>query len=261
VIVVVGGGFAGMKVVKSLERKGKEVTLIDNSPVFEFTPSILKAAVDPEMLKNIQVYHKSHLKCRFIQGKVSDVKKDKVLVNGKKVVFENLVIATGGIPRHLGFEAEAVYKGEDVKKTHQKITKAKDILIVGGGYVGVELAAEIIETFPKKKVVLVHPHSNLMNRQPGKTGKLARNFLEKKGVKIILGRRIKKQEGNYYFTDDGRKIKSDLVFNCTGTVPNSEAFKDFLEVDKSGRVIVDEFLIAKGFKNIYAIGDVNNIPE
>ena len=60
-LIIIGGGFAGAKIAKTLENKF-DVTLIDSKDYFEFTPSILRAIIDTKHLKKIQILHKDYLK-------------------------------------------------------------------------------------------------------------------------------------------------------------------------------------------------------
>ncbi|MBR9680899.1 MAG: FAD-dependent oxidoreductase, partial [Candidatus Altiarchaeota archaeon] len=249
VIVVIGGGFGGLSVVKGLEKK-MQVTLIDKKSYFEFTPGILRAIVNPDILEKMRVSHKSHLQARFIQGNVSEVKKDHVVVNGKSVYFDTLVIATGARPRRIDAKAEITGDGTSIKNHHKNFVESKDVLIIGGGYVGVELAGEIVESFPDKRVTIVHSRSKLMHLQNLSASKYAERFLQKRGVKIILNKKIVRQEENIYFTEDGRRVKADSTFNCAGTIPNSEIFKNVFELGPKGHLVVNSSLHPRGFDNI-----------
>ena len=73
-VVIIGGGFAGTEVAKQLEGL-LSVTLIDTKDYFEFTPSVLRAVVEPKKLKTIQVPHSSflHKDITLLQGEVTKV--------------------------------------------------------------------------------------------------------------------------------------------------------------------------------------------
>src|SRR3989344_5415849 len=94
-LVVIGGGFAGSCVAKSLEKKF-DVTLVDTKEYFEFTPGILRTIVQPEHIKKIEVIHTHYLsRTRVIVGQVSEVSKEFIKVNNKKIQFDYLVICSG----------------------------------------------------------------------------------------------------------------------------------------------------------------------
>lgn len=122
------------------------------------------------------------------------------------------------------------------------------ILIIGGGLVGVEMAAEIICSFPGKEVVLVHSQSTLISRFPKKAIRYVENFLKERGVTIICNERVIGHKNQVLFlsflssylvliivlkifaTDVGTEITAEVAFLCTGIQPNSgflrENFQD-----------------------------------
>ena len=143
-IIVIGGGFAGSYIAKKLEKKF-EVILIDAKEYFEFTPGILRTLVEPEHAKKIQILHKDYLKnCRIILGKVKDIRGNFVLANKEKIFFDYLAICAGS-----GYNApfkEGVViatRAKTLQNHSASLERAKNILIIGGGLVGVELAGEI----------------------------------------------------------------------------------------------------------------------
>ena len=165
-IVIIGGGFVGSYCAKVLENDF-DTTLIDTNDYFEFTPSVLRVIVEPKNLKNIHVMHKDYLsKTKIIVGIVKEVNKKYVVVNGKKINFDYLIICSGS-RYEIPIKEQNVLiptRIETLKKSSNKLKKAKNIVIIGGGIVGVELAAEIIEKFPKKKVTIIEYQKSLIYR-------------------------------------------------------------------------------------------------
>lgn len=149
---------------------------------------------------------------------------------------------------------------------NEKIKAAHSILIVGGGPTGVELAAEIAVDFPEKKVTLVHDGSRLLEFIGPKAADKTLNWLRSKNVEVKLEQSVDQQrssEGSKtYKTSAGETIKADCHFLCTGK-PLASAwleetiFKDNL--DSFGRIKVDDNLRVKGWKNVFAIGDIADI--
>ena len=88
-----------------------------------------------------------------------------------------------------------------------------------------ELAAEIIEKYPEKKVAIAHGNDELIERNPKKAREYAKKFLEKRKVKIIFNEFVANHKKNVYTTNKGTKIKADLAFLCTGIIPNFEFMK------------------------------------
>lgn len=226
-VVIIGGGFAGATVARELE-DDFETVLVDNKNYFEFTPSVLRVLVEPKRAKKIQVLHQHYLhSTKIVMGEVKAVKEKYVLLDKGKIEFDYLVIASGSryeLPIKGGDLIKAT-RAENLRSFNKKILDAKRILLVGGGIVGVELAAEIATHLKNKEIILLHSRERLMDRFPEKVSKIADRFLRKKGVMILTKERFVKKIGKNYVTESGRKISADLAFLCTGIKPNS----DFLE--------------------------------
>lgn len=268
-VVVIGGGFAGSKIAKSLE-EDFNVTLVDTKDYFEFTPSILSAITEPECLDRIQIMHEHYLKkAQFILGRVEKFSKKEVVIGKEKISYDYLVISSGSkysFP-FKDHDALTAHRADKLRAHYSQLESSKTVLIIGGGLSGVELAGEIVEKYPNKKVTIVHAMDRLMERQPKKASNYVENFLKKKGVKIIFNELVeygkKKGRGDIYVTNKKNKIQADISFLCVGITPNSDfAKKSFPKlVSKRGYVAVNKFLQLKGHKNIFVGGDVVDIKE
>ncbi len=269
-VVVIGGGFAGALAAKKLQNRFN-VTLIDMKNYFEFTPGILRTIVEPEHAKKIEVIHKDYLgKAEIIVGEVTEVSGKSVTVKtktGKKknVGFNYLLISSGSGYNPPIKEKNLVLSSRKdmLQKSYDKVCKAKNILIIGGGIVGTEFAAEIATHYKNKNLTIVHSGSKLMERQNEKARKYAEDFLKKRGVKIIFNEEVIKKIGKNYITDKGTKIRTDLAFLCTGIQPNFEFMKKKFSgiLNEKNYIKVNSFLQLQDHKNIFAAGDITAIPE
>ena len=134
-------------------------------------------------------------------------------------------------------------------------------MIVGGGPVGIELAAEIATKYPDKNLILLHSKSLFLKRLNSKCHEYSYRFLSKRNASFILNERLVKYN-KVFVTDKNRKIRADIAFLCTGITPNSEFLKrGDIKLDKKNYVIVNNFLQAKGHSNIFAAGDIASIQE
>jgi apoptosis-inducing factor 2 len=263
-VVVIGGGFAGSLIAKKLEKKFG-VTLIDTKNYFEFTPSVLRSIVEPEHFEKIQILHSEYLKkSRIIIGEVTEVNKKFIRVNGKKIDFDYLAICSGS-RYEMPFKEQDIIvatRAEHLRKYFRRLKDAKKVVIVGGGLAGVELAGEILGKYPDKKLVIVHVGRKLMERNSPEASAYSELYLKKKGAEILFGTRIAEVKKDFCVTDNGEKIKRDLVFICTGIKPNFELLKSFDNVlNEKNQVKVNEFLQVNGFENIFAAGDLTNVAE
>lgn len=243
-IVIIGGGFAGSYCAKNLE-KDFDVTLIDTKNFFEFTPSVLRVLVEPEHLKEIQILHKDYLRnTKFVHGNVDKISNESVFVANKKYDYNYLII-TSGSSYTSPFKKENVIhpnRGIELKNYAKELEKSKKILIVGGGLVGVELAGEIVDKYPEKRIELIQKNERLIPRNNCKSSLKIEKYLENK-VRLRFGEIFKKSQENDY----------DIIFFCTGIKPNSHFIKAGFETDN--------FLRFNGKENIFVGGDVSGIKE
>ena len=264
-IIIIGGGFAGSFLAKKLE-KHYNVTLIDTKNYFEFTPGILRTIINPEHLKNIQVLHKDYLKkSAVIKGSVKSISKNSVSVNSRKIPFDYLAICSGSKYISPIKEQNIIIasRASQLKKYYENLKNSKNILIVGGGLVGVELASEIICKYKDKKITLIHSKTRLMKRTPFKASRYAENFLKKRNVDIIYNERVIENNKNIFTTDKKTVISPDLVFWCTGIKTNFEfLLKDFRNcLNEKNHVKVNNYLQVNNCNNIFAAGDITDIKE
>ena len=266
-VVIIGRGFAGTESAKILQNNFK-VTLIDTKPYFEYTPGILRSIVDLKHIKSVQKLHSHYLKkADVVIDKVTEVAKGYVKLRDKekKIPFDYLIIASGsGYTDPIKEEATiTATRASHLRNSHNKLEKANKVLIIGGGLVGVELAAEIIETYPNKEVTICHSREKLINRNSPKAIKKVEKFFEKRGVKVIRGEKVTEFKKTYCQTNKGTKIKTNMVFMTTGIKPNYELmeknFKDKLTERKN--ILVNKFLQLQGSKNIFVAGDITSIKE
>jgi len=150
---------------------------------------------------------------------------------------------------------------------HEKIKSSESILIVGGGPSGVELAAEIAVDFPEKKVTIVHNGPRLLEFVGQKAADKALDWMKSKRVEVILNQRVDLSSASdgskTYRTSGGETIHADCHFLCTGKPLSSEWLKGTVlkdNLDGKGRLMVDEYLRVKGRKNVFAIGDITDVP-
>ncbi len=262
-VVVIGGGFAGSYISRKLQNYFK-VILIDSKDYFEFTPGILRTIVEPAHIKKIQILHKKYLnKAKVIIGDVKEISEKSVTVGKKMFKFDYAVICSGSNYQSPIKEQHVVIaaRSQHLINCYKNLSSAKEILIIGGGLVGVELAAEICTHYPRKKVVIVHLHDRLMERQNIKTSKIALNFLKKHGVTVHFKEKIIKSSGRPFVSSRGKIFKSDMAFLCTGITPNYHFLKKHFShvLNKKNQVIVNKNLQVKDYNNIFSAGDITSV--
>ncbi|KAI5478433.1 hypothetical protein MNV49_005074 [Pseudohyphozyma bogoriensis] len=190
------------------------------------------------------------------------------------IPFEYVVMATGAtyaFPCRAPVTARTEEETQEELRAFQKaVGAATSILVVGGGPAGVEFAGEVKETFPDKKVTLVHPAPRLFKNWNQGLGDKLEEQLKALGVDIIYDVRIdtgdltngliKERE---FDLGQGRTVTADFIFIAHGSRPNSAIFEayDPKLVDSRGAVRVLPSLQLPSIRNAFAVGDLNDIPE
>lgn len=264
-VVIVGGGFAGSAIARELETKFA-VTLIDTKNYFEFTPGILRTVVSPAHIRKIQALHSHSLhRAAIVVDRVISINSSQVRTEKATYPYDYLVIASGSSYSPPIKESGIVVatRAEHLREHHAKLDQANSVLIIGGGPVGVELAAEIAEHYPRKQITIVHANDRLIERNTPKAISYATAFLAARNVKVRYNERVvSTKDTRTFVTNLGNEIDADIAFMCTGIVPNYEFMRGHLPEKLTERnfIKVNEFLQVEGMRNVFAAGDVNNCP-
>lgn len=185
---------------------------------------------------------------------------------GETIGYEKLILATGSLPIQPpipGIELEnvfAVYKDADhLARVQQVLSRSSDIVIIGGGFIGAEMADEC-KKIGNASVTIVEilPHCLLLALDDEFCVK-AEDALAQRGIRIITNNGVKAILGNGKVTSvelqNGDKLKADAVIIGIGAVPNTElARKMGLRIGEQRGIWVDEYMRTSD-KNIFACGD------
>lgn len=177
--------------------------------------------------------------------------------------FDKLIVTTGSwpiVPRIEGIDLNNILLSKNFYHSNTIIEKsktAKNIVVVGAGYIGVELV-EAFET-NGKKVTLIDSLDRIMNRYLDKEfTDLAEKEFTDRGIKLALGETVQRFEGENdqvtkVVTNKG-EYEADLVILCIGFRPNTELLKGQVDMLPNGAIIVDEYMRTSK-EGIYAAGD------
>ncbi|KAJ4763656.1 Apoptosis-inducing factor 2 [Rhynchospora pubera] len=266
VVVVVGGGVAGAFVAKSLQSHA-QVVLIEPKDYLEIPYGELRSKVEPLFAERTLIKHTDYLTdVRIINTRATGITEKEVLTeDGGSVTYDYLVIATGHVDSATRIRDERL---EEFKQDNQKIESSRSILVIGGGPVGVELAAEIATDYPGKKVTLVHKGSRLLEFVGPKASKKALDWLVSKKVDVLLNETVEvtslEASSGTYTISSGEKITADCHFVCVGKrIGSGWLSHSFLKesLDDKGRLQVDKNLRVRGSQIVFAAGDITDVPE
>jgi NADPH-dependent 2,4-dienoyl-CoA reductase/sulfur reductase-like enzyme len=187
---------------------------------------------------------------------------------GRTVHYQQLLLATGGTPRRMtipGGDLQSIsyYRTlEDYRQLRALAGEGKSALVVGGGFIGSEMAASLCMN--KLKVTMIFPSDQLVSRVfPESLGRHLTEQYRANGVDILAGDVPVSIErlGDVHLTRTrgGREIRSDLVVAGIGIEPNLSLAQAAALAVENG-VIVNEYLQTSA-PDIYAAGDIANFPE
>jgi NADPH-dependent 2,4-dienoyl-CoA reductase/sulfur reductase-like enzyme len=185
---------------------------------------------------------------------------------GETVSYKKLILAVGSLPIRIpipGMERENVFtvrKDADyLAEIQSKISQAKDIVVIGGGFIGVEMADECFKKdSPNVTIVEILPHCLMLVLDPEFYHK-AEEKLKERGIRLLTNDRVTEILGdgkaNAVALGSGNKLKADVVIFGIGAAPNTElAQKIGLKLGEMKGIEVDEYQRTSD-ENIFAIGD------
>ncbi|WVZ77903.1 hypothetical protein U9M48_025702 [Paspalum notatum var. saurae] len=265
-VVVVGGGVAGSLLAKTMQGHA-DVVLLDPKDYLEIPWAELRSTVEPSFAERSLIYHKDYLPhATIVTSSAVNITKDAVLTaDGQSLPYDYLVMATGHAYASPGSRAERL---KEFQRDKGKIESSESVLIIGGGPTGVELAGEIVVDYPGKKVTLVHRGPRLLEFIGDKASKKCLDWLTSKKVDVLLQQSVDlgslSETEKVYKTSGGETVTADCHFVCIGKPLSSPWLHETIlkeSLDDKGRVMVEKDLRVKGYDNIFAIGDITDIPE
>ncbi len=191
----------------------------------------------------------------------------KDLESGKqeKVSYDKLLIATGArpvIPAIKGIELENVFAlrnvvSADKIKSFLSNNNPKQAVIVGGGYIGLEMAESLLAY--DLDITVIEMMEQVLNNFDSEMAKIVVKHLEDKGVEILTGEKVTEFQGEAVVelvkTDSGKEIKTDFVLASFGVEPNVELAKQAgIELGPTGAIKVNNSMETSQ-QDIYAAGD------
>lgn len=287
-VVILGAGYAGAKCAQVIQKKlhhTVDLVVIEKRKASVHKIAAARAAVLGNNYSERVLVPNDNLMQpglgRMIHENIVNVTDHSVqLASGVEVPYDYLVCATGSLNFSVCEPPLRYSDRNSMKKFYDKVSKkirsCERIIIVGGGPVGIELAGEIRYEYHNKVVTVVHSGHKLcskLNPPPSKGfyKKIAQK-LEGIGVKLYLGQKLVvdwREHGNKpyisgeaeYTTDRGEKIPADLVLLCAGKkITNAFYPGDWVD-NLSGQIKVKRTLQILSMPNVFAIGDLNDIPE
>ena len=273
--IIIGGGIAGTtaaETIRSQDKRG-EILIIDEESYPLYSRIMLKSLITDEMaeeqmfLKNPEFYKDNHIELLSNRKVVSVNTEQKriILDNNQEVAYDKLLIASGAKPREcpIPTDARGVFyfrKLDDAKELKKYIleNKPKKALIIGGGFISLELSSAFLKFNIESSILIREPYywANMLDED---SSRIVKQTWEKNGIKIIdneeLGE-IKSQDGRIV----GIKTKNGKDFECDILCVGIGVYSDLKYLETSGiksnrGVIANEYL-ETNIPDIWTAGDV-----
>lgn len=262
--MILGGGFLGINAALQLSKTEYEVTLIDIDLTHEYLPGtidLIRSRFEPQDLQ-IELENFLPDEVELIEAEVEDIREEEKIVDTKHQIisYDKLIVGLGGEPKTFGVdisEAENSWSIESAKRIARKSENAESAIVVGGGYVGVEIAGELAEK--GLKTTVIDAKTRPMPRITTKSSEKILEIFQNKEIKFNGGKKITKVHKDGVTIEGGNKIQADMVIWCAGVQASKTTQKIFSCSEKG--VEVNQGLSVTGKKNIFAGGDSINTKK
>lgn len=278
-VVIIGGGKGGTRVAQELRSLGHRgpVTIIDEDPEFPYDRPPLskqflmgKAPLPAFSLFPEDFFARNAIDLR-VGRTVEAIDRTKQVVierNGRETGYDTLVLAMGATARKLplaGSDLKGVFylrSAGDAQSLHSALQTGKNVLVIGGGFIGFEVASSAVSF--GCEVTVVEKSSVAMGRAVPKF--ISQRVLEahrERGVRVYLDRGIEHLIGDGHVQaavlSDGTRVPCDVVVVGIGASPRTDlAVSAGLQTDDG--IVVDAFLRTSD-PRVYALGDVCRFPD
>jgi NADH dehydrogenase len=295
-IVIVGGGFAGLKLAMKLSKSGFQIILLDKNNYHQFQPlfyQVATAGLEPSSIsfplrKIFQKHENIHFRVAELQS--IDVSKKEINTNIGRLAYQYLVLALGADTNFYGMKdieanaipmkstPEALFIRNTILMNYETAVNINDpdeetalmnIVIVGGGPTGVELAGALAEMrkyvlpkdypeldFTNMKIYLLEASTRLLKTMKERSSKRALKYLENLGVNVRLDASVKTFDGGTVSLNDGTVFKTRTLLWAAGIKANEiEGLQPEL-YGPGRRLLVNEYLQIESHPEIFVMGDM-----
>lgn len=294
-IVIIGAGFGGITIAKSLKNKPVEVLLIDQHNYHNFQPLMYQIAtggLEPDSIAYpVRRIFREQKNFSFRMAKVEKVETENQNLQTSigTINYDYLVIATGSTNNFFNFEPvkeklltlksipDALnmrsYIYQNLEKAlaheHESVEQLMNVAIVGGGPAGIELAGALSEMkhyvlpkdfpdldFSKMSIHLYEMAPKLLSAMSEQASNKTLTYLRNLGVKVFLNAKVENYDGQILEIADAEQFVTDTVIWTAGVKAAAIEGLPIESIISGSRILVDEFNAVKSVKNIFAIGDV-----
>ena len=280
-VVVIGGGFGGMKLIDSLRRSGFQLVLIDQNNYHQFQPllyQVATAGLNPGSIafpfrkdfRHIPDFHFRMARVTRIVPRENQIETTIGNYYGMQNIQAHAlpmksVTEAMALRNHILTKFEEALTADDATKRQRLL----NLVVVGGGATGVEISGALAEmkryvlqkdypdlTSATLHIYLVEGTSKVLGNMSPEASEKAGGFLSRMGVKLLLDTRVTDYRDGAIVLANGESIPTETVIWVSGVT--ARLFEGIPEAvtGKGGRILTDEFCRVKNQSNIFAIGDI-----
>lgn len=294
-VVIVGGGLGGLRLAEDLYGSGMQVVLIDKNNFHQFPPliyQIASAGIDPSSISFPfrQIFRKrKDFYFRMAEARMVDTEKKILQTSIGKIDYDYLVLAAGAttnffgnknieewaipmktVPEAMGLRNALLSNFERALTcaTEEERQELLNVVIVGGGATGVEIAGALAEMrryvipydYPDMDSSLMHIYlieagDRLLAGLSQESSQKAYEFLKSMGVDIQFGKMVTDYRDHKVIMKDGTEIPTRTFLWVSGIRANAMPGIDESHLGRGFRFKVDEFNRIPGLNDVFAIGD------
>lgn len=294
-VVIVGGGLGGLRLAEDLYGSGMQVVLIDKNNFHQFPPliyQIASAGIDPSSISFPfrQIFRKrKDFYFRMAEARMVDTEKKILQTSIGKIDYDYLVLAAGAttnffgnknieewaipmktVPEAMGLRNALLSNFERALTcaTEEERQELLNVVIVGGGATGVEIAGALAEMrryvipydYPDMDSSLMHIYlieagDRLLAGLSQESSQKAYEFLKSMGVDIQFGKMVTDYRDHKVVMKDGTEIPTRTFLWVSGIRANTMPGIDESHLGRGFRFKVDEYNRIPGLNDVFAIGD------
>ena len=294
-VVIVGGGLGGLRLAEDLYGSGMQVVLIDKNNFHQFPPliyQIASAGIDPSSISFPfrQIFRKrKDFYFRMAEARMVDTEKKILQTSIGKIDYDYLVLAAGAttnffgnknieewaipmktVPEAMGLRNALLSNFERALTcaTEEERQELLNVVIVGGGATGVEIAGALAEMrryvipydYPDMDSSLMHIYlieagDRLLAGFSQESSQKAYEFLKSMGVDIQFGKMVTDYRDHKVIMKDGTEIPTRTFLWVSGIRANAMPGIDESHMGRGFRFKVDEYNRIPGLNDVFAIGD------
>ncbi len=296
-LVIVGAGFAGLRLARKMNNHpGFEVLLIDRYNYHQFQPLFYQVATAALDASNIsfplrKAFHKSkNVRIRIEEVREVLAGQNKLVTDTEEISYDFLVLALGADTNFFGNQKMAeltfpmkstvealqirhrlIQNFEDalLSDSPDEVQRLMNIVVVGGGATGVEMAGAIAEmkryvlpkdypelNFSKMNIFLLDGGDRTLASMSEKSSEESARYLQEMGVTVMKETVLKDYDGNNVTLSTGNTLSSNTVIWAAGIKGNVPAGIDPSLVVRGNRVKVNRQCRMEGSANVYVLGDL-----